>query len=69
MRSRLPDAPPLEAKLGLTVGGLSSAQIDDFRLAWADGGEGSGMSLPERLATALRQTYGQGAVYVVETRG
>jgi hypothetical protein len=60
---------PLEAKLGLTVGGLSSAQIDDFRLAWANGGEGSGMTLPDRLADSLRQTYGQGAVHVVETRG
>lgn len=60
---------PLEAQLGLTAGGLSSAQIDEFRIAWADAGEQSGMAIPERLLTRLRRTYGRGDVHIQETDG
>lgn len=59
----------LEAELGLTVGGLSSAQIDEFRLAWADAGEQSGMTLPDRLRDRLRRQYGRGDVHVAEASG
>jgi hypothetical protein len=59
----------LEAQLGLTAGGLSSVQLDDFRLAWANAGDGSGMSLTEHAEKAIQQQFGQGGVTVVETRG
>jgi hypothetical protein len=59
----------LEAQLGLTAGGLSSAQIDEFRLAWANAGEQSGMEIPPRLLDSLRRQFGRGDVHVVETNG
>jgi hypothetical protein len=58
---------PLEAGLGLTAGGLSSVQLDDFKLAWADGGASSGMALPEIQQDSLRRQFGRGDVYVLET--
>jgi hypothetical protein len=54
---------PLELKLGLTVGGLSSVAIDDFRAAFADGGEQTGMALSEANINRLRQQYAS-TVYV-----
>ena len=59
----------LEAQLGLTAGGLSSAAIDDFRLAWANAGEQSGMELQPRTEAMLRDTYGPGRIHVGGTRG
>jgi hypothetical protein len=49
---------PLEMKLGLTVGGLSSVAIDDFRVAFADGGDGTGMTLSDANIQRLRDQYG-----------
>ena len=60
---------PLEAQLGLTVGGLSSAQIDDFRLAWADGGKESGMELTEHNVRRIRRQFSRGSVHVSESSG
>ncbi|MDR6907473.1 hypothetical protein J2X63_003181 [Agromyces sp. 3263] len=48
---------PLELNLGLTVGGLSSVAIDDFKAAFADGGEGTGMSLSDRNIALIRRQY------------
>ncbi|WP_426940242.1 hypothetical protein [Pseudarthrobacter sp. S6] len=46
-------------KLGmLSSAGLSSVSIDDFKMAWAGGGEGSGFVLPERVVEQLRSAYG-----------
>lgn len=46
-------------KLGmLSSAGLSSVSIDDFKMAWAGGGEGSGFVLPERVIEQLRSVYG-----------
>jgi len=46
-------------KLGmLSSAGLSSVAIDDFKMAWADGGEGSGYVLPDRVVEKLRESYG-----------
>lgn len=49
---------PLELNLGLTVGGLSSVALDDFKAAFADGGEGTGMSLSDRNIALIRRQYG-----------
>jgi hypothetical protein len=49
---------PLELNLGLTVGGLSSVAIDDFKAAFADGGESTGMSLSDRNIALIRRQYG-----------
>lgn len=59
---------PLEAKLGLAIGGLSSVQIDDFRLAFANGGEATGMQLSARAEKQLREQFGLGHVAIVGTR-
>ena len=58
---------PLEAKIGLTAGGLSSVAIDDFKLAWADAGAQSGMTLTEHAEAAVKQQFGQGGILVMET--
>lgn len=58
---------PLEAELGLSAGGLSSVAIDDFKLAWADAGEASGMSLTTHAEAAVRRAFGQGNIDVIET--
>ncbi|MET0888389.1 MAG: hypothetical protein ABWX92_18285, partial [Mycetocola sp.] len=59
---------PLEAQLGLTAGGLSSVAIDDFKLAWADAGASSGMTLTEHAEKAIRKQFGQGDIGIVEAR-
>lgn len=48
----------IEADLGLQVGGLSSVALDDFKIAFADGGAGTGMALPAPQMEYLRDTYG-----------
>jgi hypothetical protein len=58
----------LEQNLGLTAGGLSSVAIDDFKAAWADGGESSGMNMSERNMQLLRDQYGAKSTYVVGMR-
>lgn len=57
----------VEAGLGLSVGGLSSVALDDFKIAFADGGEATGLSLPKVTLDGLRRTYGRGDVFQVET--
>lgn len=57
----------LEAELGLTAGGISSVGIDDFRLAFADGGVQSGMVLPKIQEDAVRAEFGRGGFVLVET--
>jgi len=59
---------PLELKLGLTAGGLSSVAIDDFKASFADAGEATGMQLSERNITQLRAAFGRPATHVVGTR-
>lgn len=56
----------VEAKLGLSVGGLSSIALDDFKVSFADGGEGTGLSLPKLTLDGLRSKYGRGDVFQVE---
>lgn len=49
-------------KLGmLSSAGLSSVSIDDFKMAWANGGEGSGYVLPDRVVEQLRSSFGTSA--------
>lgn len=48
----------LTAGLGLGVGGVSSVAVDDFKIAWADGGAGAGMTVPENVAASLRDQFG-----------
>lgn len=55
---------PLEQNLGLSVGGLSSIQIDDFRMAFADGGEHTGMQLSERAEKSIRAQFRSTAAIV-----
>lgn len=59
---------PLENNLGLTAGGLSSVAIDDFKLAWADAGASSGMTLTQHSENAIRRQFGQGNISMVEAR-
>lgn len=59
---------PIEANLGLTAGGLSSVQLDDFRAAFADAGEMSGIALSDRNIALLRQQFGVRQSYVVGAR-
>lgn len=56
----------LEQNIGLTAGGLSSVALDDFKVAWADAGASSGMTLPPIQATAVRRQFGRGDMTVVE---
>lgn len=58
----------LEQQLGLTVGGLSSVQLDDFKAAWADAGQESGITLSDRNIRLLRQQFGVKSTYVVSSR-
>lgn len=53
----------IEADLGLAVGGLSSVALDDFKVAFANGGEQTGMVLPKVTVESLQQTYGRGTVF------
>lgn len=50
----------------LTAGGLSSLSIDDFRAAFADGGDGTGVSLSPHAEKSVRRAFGRGGVTVVE---
>lgn len=59
---------PLEAGLGLTVGGLSSVAIDDFKAAFADAGDNTGMTLSDRNIALIRGQFGVKSTYVVTTR-
>lgn len=56
----------VEAGLGLSIGGLSSVALDDFKLAFANGGEGTGLTLPKVTLDGLKQAYGRGAVTQVD---
>jgi len=58
---------PLEQQLGLNAGGLSSVAIDDFKAAWADAGEESGITLSDRNIGLIRQQFGVKSTYVVGT--
>jgi hypothetical protein len=49
---------PLEQQLGLNAGGLSSVAIDDFKAAYADAGENSGITLSDRNIALLRKQFG-----------
>lgn len=57
----------VELGLGLSAGGLSSVAIDDFKAAFADGGEGTGMTLSPHAELAVKKQFGQGGVQIVET--
>lgn len=48
----------IEQDLGLSIGGLSSVALDDFKVAFADGGAGTGLTLPVPQLQYLRDTYG-----------
>lgn len=51
---------------GLTSGGLSSLSIDDFRAAFANGGEGSGVALTRHAERSIRQAFGRGGIDILE---
>lgn len=59
---------PLEAGLGLTVGGLSSIALDDFKAAFADAGDLTGITLSDRNIALIREQFGVKSAYVVTTR-
>lgn len=49
----------VENDLGVNLGGLSSIALDDFKVAFADGGDKTGhMTLPELTQQNLRAAYG-----------
>ena len=48
----------VEAELGLSIGGLSSVALDDFKIAFADGGALTGLALPEPQLRYLQTAYG-----------
>lgn len=58
---------PLELKLGMTVGGLSSVALDDFKVSFASGAEQTGMELSQRNIDSLRTMFGANA-FVTESR-
>jgi len=58
----------LENALGLSVGGLSSVAIDDFKLAFANAGEETGITLSDRNIALIRRQYSTGDVHVSESR-
>jgi len=55
---------PIELELGLTAGGLSSVALDDFKVAFADAGESTGITLSDRNIKLIRARYGWGASVV-----
>ncbi|KUF07186.1 hypothetical protein [Leucobacter sp. G161] len=58
----------VENDLGLSVGGLSSVALDDFRIAFADGGDKTGhLVLPHIQQQMLQQRFGQTG-FVLEFR-
>ena len=56
----------LELSGGLTAGGLSSVAIDDFRVAFGNGGEATGIAVPKAVAQSLRSQFGRGGIDVIE---
>lgn len=52
----------LELGLGVSVGGLSSIALDDFRAAFANGGTETGMTLPAPQLAAVKARYGRGDI-------
>ena len=58
----------VETGTGLTFGGLSSVALDDFKAAFADGGAGSGMVLPEPQQNLIRSQFGRGDVTTTTIR-
>lgn len=59
---------PIEAGLGLTAGGLSSVAIDDFKAAYADAGDMTGITLSDRNIALLRNSFGVRGSTVVTSR-
>ena len=57
----------IENDLGLSIGGLSSIQLDDFKVGFADGGDKTGLYLAEHHQRYLARKYGTTA-WVRETR-
>lgn len=51
---------------GVSGGGLSSLSIDDFRAAFANGGEATGISLTKHAERSIRNAFGRGDVGIVE---
>lgn len=52
----------VEADLGVAIGGLSSLALDDFKIAFANGGDQTGhMTLPVITAQNLRDRFGAGS--------
>jgi hypothetical protein len=58
----------VEAGLGLNAGGISSASIDDYKIAFADGGKGSGLSMTDYTRKYLEDTYGTTGWFVSTNR-
>jgi hypothetical protein len=59
---------PIELKLGMTAGGLSSLAIDDFKVAFADAGEATGMNLSDRNIDLIRSRFSAAGAHVVSMR-
>lgn len=57
----------VEAGLGLNSGGASSVAIDDFKIAFADGGASSGMTLTPASKQYIAEHYRRTA-WVVDTK-
>lgn len=57
----------LEAGVGLNAGGISSVAIDDFKVSFAEGGAGTGMTLTPHATAAVRQQFGRGSADVAES--
>lgn len=58
---------PIELELGLAIGGLSSVQLDDFKVAFANGGEQTGMQLTPRNEDRIRRDFGPPMIRSVTT--
>lgn len=54
----------VELGLGLSVDGISSLTIDDFKVAFRDGGQATDMALTEPSAKAIRALAGASSIYV-----
>ena len=50
----------------LTAGGLSSLSVDDFRAAFADGGEQTGIALSPHAEKSVKRDWGRRDVTIVE---
>jgi len=55
-----------ESTGALSVGGLSSLSIDDFRAAFADGGAETGVALSPHAEKSVKRAFGRGDVIVME---